>query len=126
MSISDKIQQNEKIQTQNAICDDVDRVYTVSGLYAPGSRLIIEIPFRECEIDGVLRVFSEKGKLLKETPYQKGIREGVAKEYDEDGNLIKEILYQNSEAIKVKIISKHENKKTKLINNMANSKLLNR
>jgi antitoxin component YwqK of YwqJK toxin-antitoxin module len=65
------------------------RVYYKSGV------LEAETPFKNGELEGVVKSFYESGILREEAPYKNGIPDGIVKNYYENGKLKEEMPIKN-------------------------------
>ncbi|MDR2906179.1 MAG: hypothetical protein LBU73_09520 [Helicobacteraceae bacterium] len=80
--VQDTLKDGRKIGT---LCIDGEaigaRVYYRSGV------LEAETPFKNGELEGVVKSFYESGILREEAPYKHGIPDGIVKNYYENGKL---------------------------------------
>jgi len=74
---------------EGRIIDGIDRQFTGNGT------LLKEIPYKDGQLDGTVKVYFETGELKTEVHYEKGRREGFARRYYKEGPLYQDAFYHN-------------------------------
>ena len=67
----------------------------VEKQYHANGHLPVEIPYKNGEIEGIVKIYHANGKVLLETPYTNGKANGVGKGYHGNGVLAMELPYKN-------------------------------
>ena len=64
--------------------------------YHRNSKAVMSVEkYKEGKLDGLRKVFYDKGAIAEETNYINGVKDGVYKKYTEKGIVLEEALYKN-------------------------------